>query len=300
MLAAEFDFDLPDDLIAQHPVEPREHSRLMVIHRRTGRIEHHRFSELPAILDGRDILARNNSRVIPARLIGHRESTGGKWEGLFLREVGDGTWEVLASTRGRPSIGERVVVGTGLSLRLESRGEGGTWLVRPLPEEDTGRTASALALLERHGQTPLPPYIRKGRGAAGDRARYQTVFALRPGSVAAPTAGLHFSEAVFQDLAARGIGWVDLTLHVGLGTFRPMDVEEHRRSRHAFGMGRDLRAGGCRAERQAGQWRPGRGCRHYLGSHAGNGRRRGSDPALHGPDRACSSGPGTSSRGWMP
>ena len=129
MLAAEFDFDLPDDLIAQYPVEPREHSRLMVIHRATGRIEHHRFSELPAILDSQDILARNNSRVIPARLIGHRELTGGKWEGLFLREVGDGTWEVLASTRGRPSIGERVVVGTGLSLRLESR-IGGRHLAR--------------------------------------------------------------------------------------------------------------------------------------------------------------------------
>ncbi len=225
MLAAEFDFDLPDDLIAQHPVEPRERSRLMVIHSATGRIEHHRFSELPAILDSQDILARNNSRVIPARLIGHRELTGGKWEGLFLREVGDGTWEVLASTRGRPAIGERVVVGPGLSLRLESRKEGGTWLVRPLPREDTGRIPSALALLERYGQTPLPPYIRKGREVAGDRTRYQTIFALQPGSVAAPTAGLHFSEAIFQNLTARGIRWVDLTLHVGLGTFRPMDVE---------------------------------------------------------------------------
>jgi len=225
VLASELDFDLPDDLIAQHPVEPREHSRLMVVHRATGRIEHYRFSELPTILDSRDILARNNSRVIPARLIGHRELTGGKWEGLFLRELADGTWEVLASTRGRPSIGERVVVGNGLCLRLEARREAGTWLVRPLPKEETGQAASALALLERHGLTPLPPYIRKGREAAGDRTRYQTIFALRPGSVAAPTAGLHFSEAIFQNLNARGIGWVDLTLHVGLGTFRPMDVE---------------------------------------------------------------------------
>ena len=225
MLASEFDFHLPDDLIAQHPVEPREHSRLMVINRTTGRIEHHRFSELPALLNSQDILARNNSRVIPARLLGHRELTGGKWEGLFLREVDDGAWEVLASTRGRPSIGEWVVLGTGLRLRLESRIEGGTWLVRPLPREDSSPTASALALLERFGQTPLPPYIRKGRAAAEDRTRYQTIFALRPGSVAAPTAGLHFSEAIFQNLGSRGIGWVDLTLHVGLGTFRPMDVE---------------------------------------------------------------------------
>ena len=225
MLAAEFDFDVPDSLIAQYPVEPREHSRLMVIHRSTGRIEHHRFSELPEILNERDILARNNSRVIPARLIGRRALTGGKWEGLFLREAGDGTWEVLASTRGRPSIGEQVIVDSGLSLRLEDRKEGGTWLVRPLPKEGTDSTTAALTLLERHGQTPIPPYIRRGREVIEDRTRYQTVFALRPGSVAAPTAGLHFSDAVFQNLAARGIGWVDLTLHVGLGTFRPMDVE---------------------------------------------------------------------------
>lgn len=225
MLAAEFDFDLPDDLIAQYPSDPREHSRLMVIDRITGRIEHHHFLELPAILDGSDILARNNSQVIPARLIGHRELTGGKWEGLFLREDSDGTWEVMASTRGRPLIGEQVVIGPGLSLRLVSCKEGGTWLAQPLPQEDSGRIPSTLAILERYGQTPLPPYIRKGRESAGDRTNYQTIFALRPGSVAAPTAGLHFSEAVFQNLASRGIAWVDLTLHVGLGTFRPLDVE---------------------------------------------------------------------------
>ena len=226
VLAAEFDFDLPGELIAQQPAEPREQSRLMVLDRASGRTAHHRFTELPALLDGRDILARNNTRVIPARLIGRREATGGTWEGLFLRDLGDETWEILATTRGKPSPGERVVVGRGLRLVLESRGEAGRWIVRPLPEEGSDCTAGALGLLERHGRTPLPPYIRKGRDAAGDRTWYQTIFALRPGSVAAPTAGLHFSEAIFQELAARGIGWVDLTLHVGIGTFRPIEAEE--------------------------------------------------------------------------
>ncbi len=226
VLAAEFDFDLPDELIAQQPAEPREQSRLMVLDRTSGRTAHHRFTELPALLDGRDILARNNTRVIPARLIGRREATGGTWEGLFLRDLGDETWEILATTRGKPVPGERVVVGRGLRLVLESRGAAGRWIVRPLPEEGCDCTAGALGLLERHGRTPLPPYIRKGRDAAGDRTWYQTIFALRPGSVAAPTAGLHFSEAIFQELAARGIGWVDLTLHVGIGTFRPIEAEE--------------------------------------------------------------------------
>ena len=226
MLTAEFDFDLPQELIAQQPAEPREQSRMMVIDRSSGRISHHRFAELPVLLDGRDILARNNSRVIPARLIGHREATGGTWEGLFLRDLGDETWEILATTRGKPALGERVVVGRGLRLILESRGAEGRWIVRPLPAKGSDCTAGTLGLLERHGRTPLPSYIRKGRDEASDRAWYQTIFAQRPGSVAAPTAGLHFSEAIFQELAARGIGWVDLTLHVGIGTFRPIEAEE--------------------------------------------------------------------------
>ncbi len=226
MLSTQFDFDLPDELIAQQPTLPREQSRLMVVDRISGRIAHHRFTELPALLNSHDILARNNTLVIPARLIGHRETTGGAWEGLFLRDLGDQTWEILATTRGKPVAGERVVVGHGLCLVLESRGESGRWIVRPLPEADSDSTAGALSLLERHGRTPLPPYIRKGRDAPVDRTWYQTVFATKPGSIAAPTAGLHFSEAIFQELAARGIDWVDLTLHVGIGTFRSIETEE--------------------------------------------------------------------------
>jgi S-adenosylmethionine:tRNA ribosyltransferase-isomerase len=225
LLTADFDFDLPDELIAQHPVEPREGSRLMVVDRALGEIAHHRFDALPGLLDGRDILARNDTRVLPARLVGRREATGGRWEGLFLRDLGDETWEILATTRGRPSPGERVIVGAGLALELRARGEGGRWIVRPLREAIGDRAVSTFALLERHGQTPLPPYIRQGKEEAGDRTRYQTVYADRPGSVAAPTAGLHFSAAIFASLAARGIAWADLTLHVGIGTFRPIEAE---------------------------------------------------------------------------
>jgi S-adenosylmethionine:tRNA ribosyltransferase-isomerase len=224
VFASEFDFDLPDELIAQHPIEPRDRSRLMVVDRRRGCWEHRTFTELPELLDPRDVLVRNNTRVLPARLVGRREATGGKWEGLFLREQPGGTWEMLATTRGRPSPGEQIVVGQGLHLVLEARGPAGSWIVRPNRDVEH-QQQPAVALLERHGQTPLPPYIRRGREAPGDRLAYQTVYALRPGSVAAPTAGLHFTDQVFTRLDARGIAWVDLTLHVGLGTFRPMEAQ---------------------------------------------------------------------------
>jgi len=225
VFVSEFDFDLPDDLIAQHPIEPRDRSRLMVVDRRRGCWEHRTFAELPELLDPRDVLVRNNTRVLPARLVGRREATGGKWEGLFLREQPDGTWEMLATTRGRPSPGEQIVVGQGLHLVLEARGAAGSWIVRPNRDVEH-QEQPAVALLERHGQTPLPPYIRRGREAPGDFLAYQTVYARRPGSVAAPTAGLHFTDEVFTRLNARGIAWIDLTLHVGLGTFRPMEVQQ--------------------------------------------------------------------------
>jgi S-adenosylmethionine:tRNA ribosyltransferase-isomerase len=223
------DFDLPDELIAQHPTEPRDRSRLMVLDRRRGTWQHRVFADLPELLDPRDALVRNDTRVVPARLVGHRESTGGRWEGLFLRELPGGSWEVMARTRGRPAIGEHVVVGQGLRLALESRGESGCWIVRPImgpgAHEGGESGGGTLTLLERHGRTPLPPYIRRGREAAGDRVAYQTVYARRPGSAAAPTAGLHFTDEVLARLAGRGVACVDLTLHVGPGTFRPITAE---------------------------------------------------------------------------
>jgi S-adenosylmethionine:tRNA ribosyltransferase-isomerase len=214
-----FDFDLPGDLIAQYPVERRDASRLMVVRRSAGTWEHRVFRDLPDLLAPGDVLVRNNTKVVPARLVGHRESTGGAWEGLFLRVLPGGMWEVLGKTRGRPVSGEFVRVGQGLRLELLSKDEAGRWTVRPESNED------AATLLDRHGIVPLPPYIRKGVEGPGDRARYQTVFAAVDGSVAAPTAGLHFTDDVFRRLDERGIDRIDVTLHVGLGTFRPIEAE---------------------------------------------------------------------------
>jgi S-adenosylmethionine:tRNA ribosyltransferase-isomerase len=224
-----FDFDLPDGLIAQQPVEPRDQSRLMVVRRGAGRVEHRTFRDLPDLLEPGDVLVRNDTRVVPARLAGRREATGGKWEGLFLRELpaeGDAgpgpRWEVLATTRGKPAPGEHVRIGEGddvLRLTLLAKGEGGRWVVRP------GSDEPATEVLGRYGRVPLPPYIRKGQEGPGDRLRYQTLYACSPGAVAAPTAGLHFTEGLFARLAARGVATVDVTLHVGLGTFRPIEAE---------------------------------------------------------------------------
>lgn len=219
MRTDEFDFELPPELIAQHPAARRDGSRLLVVHRRSGTWEHRTFSDLPEYLRSGDVLVRNNSRVLPARLLGVRSRTGGAWEGLYLQSRADGTWELLTKTRGRPEVGERIAVEGGLELELIGRAEGGAWVARPL------REGSAAAILEQFGQIPLPPYIRKGREGPGDRERYQTVYAESPGSVAAPTAGLHFTEGVFDGLCARGVSWLDVTLHVGIGTFRPIEAE---------------------------------------------------------------------------
>ncbi len=224
-----FDFSLPEGLIAQEPVEPRDRSRLMVVRRQSGTIEHATFADLPDLLAPGDMLVRNDTRVVAARLLGRREATGGRWEGLFLREIDAESWEILATTRGKPDVGETVIVDERegdqrLVLRLVEKREGGRWLVRP----ETAGEASAL--LDRFGTVPLPPYIRKGREGPGDRLRYQTVYARNPGAVAAPTAGLHFTADLNARLAGRSIGFADLTLHVGLGTFRPIEadrIEDH-------------------------------------------------------------------------
>ncbi len=224
-----FNFELPNDLIAQRPIEPRDRSRLMVVDRQRGCWEHRTFDELPGLLRRGDLLVRNNSRVVPARLLGRREATGGKWQGLFLRELSDGTWEVLGSTRGRPVAGESILIAQGFNLLLERKNPSGSWIVRPGGKQVGDETTQSL--LEKNGQTPLPPYIRRGQGLPEDELTYQTVYAQNPGSVAAPTAGLHFTKELFQQLAAANITWVDVMLHVGLGTFQPIEVEqfeEHR------------------------------------------------------------------------
>jgi S-adenosylmethionine:tRNA ribosyltransferase-isomerase len=224
MEAFPLDYDVPPHLIAQEPVEPRDHARLLVVRRRPQALAHHQFLDLAQLLGPGDLLILNDTRVLPARLIGTRAATGGKWEGLFLRQFPDGTWEMLSQTRGRLQPGERVHVQPGpVVLELVARLPEGRWQVRPEGGGDP------IDLLGRVGRVPLPPYIRKGTANASDRERYQTVYAREPGAVAAPTAGLHFTPRVFEQLRQRGIGWEFVTLHVGLGTFRPIEAADYTR-----------------------------------------------------------------------
>ena len=211
-----FDYDLPPQLIAQEPATERDAARLLVIHRAEQSLSHRTVRDLPSLLNPGDLLVLNDTKVIPARLIGQRVSTGGKWECLFVEEMTSGEWEVLAQTRGYPRIGERFVTDSGLSLELVGRTAEKHWLLKPL------ESGPAIDLLNRHGHIPLPPYIRKGRAKEDDVERYQTVYAERAGSVAAPTAGLHLTPRVLDELSARGIGIARVTLHVGLGTFAPV------------------------------------------------------------------------------
>lgn len=221
-----FDYHLPEHLIAQHPTGERDAARLLVARRATRTVHHHTFRDLPELLSPGDLVVLNDTRVLPARVVGRRESTGGKWEGLFLRTAEGGLWEMLAQTRGYPEVGTTFVTDTGLRLALRGRTADRHWLMQP--EHD----GTPPELLARYGHVPLPPYIRKGREGDADRERYQTVYANAVGSVAAPTAGLHFTPAVFERLAARGIGTARVTLHVGLGTFAP--VKEADPTKHVI------------------------------------------------------------------
>ena len=221
-----YDYSLPAELIASEPPPERESARLLVIDRQSGSIAHHHVSDLPGLLRGGDLLVRNNTRVIPARLTGSRTATGGRWEGLFLREESDGRWRILGQTRGRLLPGETLTLTpaegddgqTRLVLNLDEKQEGGEWLARPQSQE------SAIALLDRFGAMPLPPYMHRAPRHS-DRERYQTTYAERPGAVAAPTAGLHFTPHLLEQCRSAGITAADVTLHVGIGTFRPISVE---------------------------------------------------------------------------
>ncbi|MCZ2340739.1 MAG: tRNA preQ1(34) S-adenosylmethionine ribosyltransferase-isomerase QueA [Bacteroidales bacterium] len=216
-----FDYELPASRIAQQPAEPRDTARLLVLDRQSDTIRHRTFRDLPELLTSGDRLILNDTKVLPARLFGRRVATGGKWEALFLRATADGLWEMLAQTRGYPQIGEAFAVEPGpFTLTLVGRTPDRHWLMRPeLP-------GLPVDLLTRFGQIPLPPYIRRGRAELPDQARYQTVFASHPGSVAAPTAGLHFTPALLERLHAAGIGTSTVTLHVGLGTFASVKADD--------------------------------------------------------------------------
>ncbi|WP_460167186.1 tRNA preQ1(34) S-adenosylmethionine ribosyltransferase-isomerase QueA [Thermostilla marina] len=227
---AAYDYELPKHLIAQQPVPNRADARLLVVDRASGELEHRHVRDLPEILRPGDALVLNNTRVVPARLVGFRKETGGRWEGLFLQLGEQGVWLVLGHTRGKLQPGEDIVLldrqgREAIELHMIGQTAEGKWLAKPkigMP---------LLELLDRVGRVPLPPYIRKGEMLPEDQEHYQTVYARVPGAVAAPTAGLHFTENLLDRLSSRGIEQVYLTLHVGLGTFAPVktaDLAEHR------------------------------------------------------------------------
>ncbi|MXZ35737.1 MAG: hypothetical protein F4Z21_11040, partial [Acidobacteria bacterium] len=227
MQRSEFEYPLPSDRIALYPSEMRDRSRLLRLIRASGRISHHRFAELPELLTPRDLLVLNNTKVFPARLVGNRAGLtsdrpppGGVLkapiEVLLVRSVGPDTWEALVKPGRRIRVGERLLFGGGqLKAVVAGRGERGLRVLRFEYEGDFDD------LVDRLGHVPLPPYIHRP-DEVHDRDRYQTVYARKRGAVAAPTAGLHFTPQVFADLSCRGVARCEVTLHVGLGTFRPV------------------------------------------------------------------------------
>ena len=240
MRISDFDFELPDELIAQHPLERRDASRMLVVNRAGQSWRDGSFAEFASELREGDAVVVNNTRVFPARLVGRREPTGGRVELLLVRrrvEFEGEVWEVLARPARRLEAGARVTFGDG---RMTAEAVGAT-------EDGAGRVVRFDAggdfesLLEEFGRMPLPPYIKRDSEdlvtAEEDRERYQTVYAAAPGAIAAPTAGLHFTPQVFEELRARGVRTAEVTLHVGYGTFAPVradDLSEHRVAAERF------------------------------------------------------------------
>ncbi|MGD9116352.1 MAG: tRNA preQ1(34) S-adenosylmethionine ribosyltransferase-isomerase QueA [Dehalococcoidia bacterium] len=217
MKTGDFDYNLPQELIAQVPLETRDESRLMVLERSAGLIEHRRFADIVEYFKPGDVLVFNDSRVIPARLKGKKADSGGKVELLLLRRVEDAVWEALIKPAKRVALGARLEIsgesGAGLWAEIVGEGEEGIKVIR-FPEEMP---------LPELGKIPLPPYIRT---PLADAERYQTVYARVPGSVAAPTAGLHFTPRLLKELEKKGVELLFVTLHVGLDTFRPVREED--------------------------------------------------------------------------
>lgn len=226
-----YNYDLPPRLIAQHPLEDRTSARMLVVRRDDGGFAHRHVRDLPAYVQAGDAIVVNDTRVVPARLVGRRASTGGKWQGLFLEADEGGLWRILSKTRGRMIAGERIVLTNrqaedAIELETIERRERGEWIVRPLSD------LSSWKLLNEVGRVPLPGYIRGGEMEPGDEQRYQTVYGQKDGAVAAPTAGLHFTDELLAELRGQGVAIEQVTLHVGIGTFRPVEAE--RLSEHVM------------------------------------------------------------------
>lgn len=217
MKTHDFWYDLPEELIAQTPLESRDTSRLLVMNRETGEINHRHFSDILEFLQSGDCLVMNDSRVLPARLLGHRP-TGGAAEILLLRDLGNNRWECLAKPGRKLQVDQKVVFGDGeLSATIVEVCEDGNRVV------EFHYDGIFLEILEKLGKMPLPPYIK---AELQNQERYQTVYSRELGSAAAPTAGLHFTNELLDRIRAKGIQTAFVTLHVGLGTFRPVKAEE--------------------------------------------------------------------------
>lgn len=225
MLITDFDYELPEDLIAQNPPENREDSRMLAVDRDAQTFEDERFYNFPKHLKKGDVIVLNNTKVFPARLVGTSE-TGARIEIFLVREIENQTWETLARPARRLKIGKQIRFGEKLTARVTERKEAGRIIVKFAGDGNFEE------LLEEFGQTPLPPYIRRGEGILDiDKNRYQTVFAKRRGAIAAPTAGLHFTPEILDEIKTLGAEIVEITLHVGYGTFEPVrvsDLSEHR------------------------------------------------------------------------
>lgn len=222
MHISELDYDLPEELIAQYPADRRDASRLLLVERATGNMQIDVYRNIANHLRAGDCMVLNQTRVIRARLHATRPS-GGKAEIFLLHETTPGEWEALVNPSAKIAPGTRLAIGPITATIEERRGDGRRRVVFDTPD--------VLSVLEQSGDVPLPPYIRRGHSEPSDTARYQTIYAQEPGSVAAPTAGLHFTDEVFASLNAKGILRTTLTLHVGYGTFSPVrseNIEDHK------------------------------------------------------------------------
>ncbi len=222
----ELDYNLPEELIAQVPVEPRDHSRLLVVDRQTGNLTDRNFYDLPEYLRKGDVLVVNDTRVVSARLF-FRKSTGGKIEGLFVRQLKDDEWEMMIKGISKLKPGAELVL-------EESDSDVKFQFIERLSDKTVrvklSRAVGVVEFLDKFGHVPLPPYIRRN-DRSEDKFRYQTVFSQMPGAIAAPTAGLHFTEKLIETIKALGVDIVSVTLHVGIGTFEPIqseDVSQHK------------------------------------------------------------------------
>ena len=237
MKLADFDFTLPDDLIAQHPAPERDDSRMMFVRRETGERQHLRFRDLPDILDPKHFLVVNETRVFPARLRASRPGKNESIEILLLREENPGRWLALTKPGRKTPVGQRLII-SGITAMVSEITESGS---RVIEFDGFERGENLLEVFEKIGESPTPPYIQRkhSEDIKADRLRYQTVYARQSGSVAAPTAGLHFTEDVLRRLDAGGVSLCKILLHVGYGTFKPVraeNIEEHKMEPEFYSM----------------------------------------------------------------